>query len=110
MRGRFHHASFAMASSPARPKEVRMNPVRAPQRRPAACSGAITTGTLLVAALSALVLMTGCHSATMHGAPTHTASVAAAHDPSDAESMPHLAPFDEQFGAAGADDTEASQN
>jgi hypothetical protein len=66
-------------------------------RRTSIRAGFITTGTLIVAALSAIVLMTGCHSA-----PTQ-ASASASHDPeaagsaSAADTMPALRPFDEQF-------------
>jgi hypothetical protein len=57
------------------------------------CGGFITTGTLLSAMVSAIVLMSGCR--------TELDAVAAG--PVQCRSMISLQPFDEQFGAASDD-------
>jgi hypothetical protein len=70
--------------------------------RTATSAGFITTGTLIVATLSAIVSMAGCHSAPTLAAASASHGPEAAGSSSAADTMPALRPFDEQFYVAPA--------
>lgn len=69
-------------------------------------AGFITTGTLVVASVSALFLMAACHSSPpqTHGFANTAADNAAEARLDTAGTMPHIAPYDEGFYAAPAEE------
>ena len=73
------------------------------QRPPGRCAGFVTAGTMVAAALSAVVLMSGCHTAPgLAIAATGAPGLTAVGD--DAlPAMPPLQPFDEHFYTPPAD-------
>jgi hypothetical protein len=78
-------------------------------RRGSSCRAFATAGTMLVATVSALFLMTGCNSSPQASAFAATpADKAAEARLKKVETMPHLAAYDEGFHAPPAEDETAS--